>query len=279
MSEEHSDSVKYLIDNEVMFLPFENRLYNIRSQTEVLIKKQASLCLLSLIHNYNNLITQNELLNFAWGAQHQSISFNTFYQCILSVRKGFAILGVKKQIITTVPRKGLVIYNNIPITRFENDVAVHMLPESTGAISAVITGNLPEKIPFSVSLKKSLLSFYYTYKWSFLIVFITFIISCIYLASIKADALYFSSYQKITNTTNKCTMFFNRDTRSHNRHEEFMARHPEYCPSERYVYVTAHEDAKNISVFICSELVGNSSRNACLSIYYPEVAEIDHAIF
>ena len=116
---EHSEPVKYLIDNEVIFMPAEQRLLNKSTQAEVLIKKQASLCLLYLIKNHNILITQNELLIYAWDNQHRNISFNVFYQFILSLRKGFAFLGLKTQIITTIPRKGLVIYNNIPITRLE----------------------------------------------------------------------------------------------------------------------------------------------------------------
>lgn len=112
-----ADNLCYLIENKIIFLPEKQCLVHTDSHEQIKLKPTASLCLLLLLRNHAEIVTQNELLAFAWGESHRQVSFNAFYQSILSLRKSFLQMNVEKQIITTVPRKGLLIQQEITIEK------------------------------------------------------------------------------------------------------------------------------------------------------------------
>uniref|UniRef100_UPI0016530789 winged helix-turn-helix domain-containing protein n=1 Tax=Serratia marcescens TaxID=615 RepID=UPI0016530789 len=115
MSDE--DNLCYLIENKIMFIPDKQTLVHADSHEQIKLKPTASLCLLLLLNNHGSVVTQNELLAFGWGENHRQVSFNAFYQSILSLRKSFLQMGMEKQIITTLPRKGLIVQPEVTLEK------------------------------------------------------------------------------------------------------------------------------------------------------------------
>ena len=120
-------NVSYLIENRIIFTPATQCLARVDHPNQrIKLKQSASLCLLLLIQHRGQVVSQNELLEFGWGKNHRQVSFNAFYQSILSLRKSLQQLELEQPLITTIPRKGLIIQE-------EFDIQVIETPEENSA--------------------------------------------------------------------------------------------------------------------------------------------------
>lgn len=100
-------NVSYLIENRIIFTPATQCLARVDHPNQrIKLKHSASLCLLLLIQHRGQVVSQNELLEFGWGKNHRQVSFNAFYQSILSLRKSLLQLELEQPLITTIPAKG-----------------------------------------------------------------------------------------------------------------------------------------------------------------------------
>jgi DNA-binding winged helix-turn-helix (wHTH) protein len=100
----------YLIDDTLEFRPNSLTIINLENPTvPVNLPAPASCCLLYLIENSPNIVTQNDLINNVWGNEGMLIPKNTLYQNISIIRREIRRTGYNKKIITTVSRKGFVI--------------------------------------------------------------------------------------------------------------------------------------------------------------------------
>jgi len=272
-----------VIDNEVMLIAEKNLLRNIHTGEEITLKQAAALCLQLLLSRHNTIVTQLELMAFAWGVKHREVSFNTFYQCILAVRRSLQLLGINKQVITTIPRKGLIIYDNIPVQCSQDKLTAKSLltdplPKPEPLFPVPLVGSdspvMPAQETLRPSVSRNLRLFVYSHKRDLLSVVITLLASLIFLSVWHQPARYFAGYQYGGELKNTCRFFFNADSHSHDRHMKFLENFPEHCPPHNYAYITAHEDTKNISVFICAFPADATRRNTCRSVYYPEYPDI-----
>lgn len=106
---------EYLIENIVHFLTKEAILRPISNQELIKLHRPASRCLELLIARRGELVTQNELIAYAWGEKRgQFVSVNTFYQTMYHLRHSLQQAGCQ-DIIYTVPRQGTGILDNITI--------------------------------------------------------------------------------------------------------------------------------------------------------------------
>ena len=253
-----ADNLFYLIENKILFIPAKQSLVHMDSHEQIKLKPTAALCLLLLLRNHGAILTQNELLAFAWGESHRQVSFNAFYQSILSLRKTFAQMNVEKQIITTVPRKGLIIQREISVEE-QQDPVPEAQPEPSP--SETITESLPYK---ATNDKRSILNL--TEWW---MIIATVIIIGIIIYPRVFNEQYFSGYVSPMKYDGQCHYFFNGDSSNHLRHKEFIQEHPDMCQDDNYLYITAYPETKNISVILCTTSMELSRGNSCQSVYYP----------
>lgn len=253
-----TDNLFYLIENKILFIPAKQRLVHTDSHEQIKLKPTASLCLLLLLRNHGEIVTQNELLAFAWGESHRQVSFNAFYQSILSLRKSFSQMNVESQIITTVPRKGLIIQQEISVEE-QRDPVPEIQPEP------LPTETIRELPPYkAINEKRSILNLT---EWLMIITTVIIIGVIIYPRIFSEE--YFSGYVSPKNYAGQCHYFFNGDASNHIRHEEFIKEHPEMCQNDSYLYITAYAETKNISVILCTTSMESSQGNSCQSVYYP----------
>lgn len=261
-----ADNPCYLIENKILFNPATQSLVHADSHDQIKLKPTASLCLLLLLRNHGEIVTQNELLAFAWGESHRQVSFNAFYQSILSLRKSFLQMNVDKQIITTIPRKGLVIQQEITIEKkrelapeivheTEKEVVAEILPLKIHDETPVILINKTERVLVT--------------KTEALIILITLLIIAVLIYPHVMSKQYFSGYVASNKYAGQCHYFLNEDASDHTRHEDFIKQHPEMCNNDKYLYITAYPETKNISIILCATRMELSHENACQSVYYP----------
>lgn len=253
-----ADNLCYLIENKIIFIPEKQCLVHADSHEQIKLKPTASQCLLLLLRNHGEIVTQNELLAFAWGESHRQVSFNAFYQSILSLRKSFLQMNVEKQIITTIPRKGLLI---------EQEIAVE---EKIDLVSEIEADPLPLEISSETAENKTKNARPAIVNMTeALIITLTVIIIGVLLYPRMFSQQYFSGYVSSKKYDGQCHYFFNGDASNHIRHEHFIKEHPDLCRDEKFLYVTAYPETKNISVILCTNRMELSHDNACQSVYYP----------
>ncbi|MCA1924384.1 winged helix-turn-helix domain-containing protein [Buttiauxella noackiae] len=251
-----ADNPCYLIENKILFIPEKQCLVHTDSHEQIKLKPTASSCLLLLLRNHTEIVTQNELLAFAWGESHRQVSFNAFYQSILSLRKSFLQMNVEKQIITTIPRKGLLIQQEITIEKKWDHVVPEVETELTDTPSVT-----PNKIENKKLPKLNLVEM-------LIIMFTVLIVGVLLYPKISSEN-YFSGYVASKKYDGQCHYFVNADASDYSRHEGFIKEHPEMCSDNKYLYITAYPETKNISVILCTAGMDLSHDNSCQSVYYP----------
>lgn len=270
-------SGNYLIDNQVLFEPATNRLTNKENQESLELKEPAARCLYMMLRNHANLISQSELMAYAWGDNHRQVPSNTFYQTILVLRKSLALLGAERDIIVTIPRKGLLI---------PEDIFVTFTPDNT---ESSIKNNGSEEVPelhppsqyslypiTTLSVQDDLWSklkkLFYLNKWSVIFLVIAFI-NLLYLAiflSPKSALHYFNDYEESSYHGANCRIFLNSQSEDRSRQIAFLKQHPELCQRKKYLYVTSYQNSSAISVFICTQSFTDDMPQTCIPYFYPD---------
>ncbi|PLC35751.1 hypothetical protein C0Q87_21420 [Klebsiella aerogenes] len=106
----------FIINGHVRFIPFRRIIEDMNTGTKIKLHVPASLCLDRLLNNQGRLVSQDELILCAWGLKREStVSSNTFYQCILHLRRKLAQMGLF-DVIETVPRHGIIFNNSVSVS-------------------------------------------------------------------------------------------------------------------------------------------------------------------
>lgn len=249
----------YTVLGEILFFPKEHYILNIKSDYRVNLKPTVSHCFHLLLKKNGIIVSQNELMAFAWGEKHRQVSYNTFYQNILHLRRALIMVGLEQAIVTTVPKKGVMI---------RADVSVKA--DAFTAIEAYTLQNPPLTVKLSEPpLNKNVAAKIFTPR-VLLIVLLTILLFLLsYFSSESEEKVFFSDYHSASLLEKNCNIFFNNDVVNHEKHDLFIKSHKELCHEDKYVYITASANTHNMSVIICPVKIGPESNKTCLSVYYP----------
>lgn len=256
---------RYLIDGKIIFNPSEQSLFHIETLTIKIMKPTESRCLLLLLEKQGVVVSQNEAMAYSWGEKHREISFNTFYQCILVLRKTFAQLDASGSVITTIPRKGVMVDESVSVEIMsEKDADEARLQLKSDAPSS--SNSHPTSSHRMSRLKLSLMDI--------IILLLTTAISTYILWPATSKGIdFFSGYQVAGMLENKCQYYFNKDTNDYSRHKDFLHHNPELCQEGKVLYITAYSNASFISAISCDAKINSLPDNYCRSFYYPEIFE------
>lgn len=119
----------YLIDGRLCFYPVTNVLKPLDdSIAEVVLSKPASRCFLLLIERQGEVVSHDDFINEVWGKKGIVVTRNTYYQSISILRKRLKALGFDDDVIVTLPRKGLMLSEEVAVIKQNN-----LNPESVSA--------------------------------------------------------------------------------------------------------------------------------------------------
>lgn len=252
-------NVSYLIENRIIFTPDTQSLARVaQPNQQIKLKHSASLCLLLLIQHRGQVVSQNELLEFGWGKNHRQVSFNAFYQSILSLRKSLQQLDLEQPLITTIPRKGLIIQESFDIQAIETPESISSSGEESVAPDTVTEELLPGTPRQSLFTTAEII-----------MATLTLIICALILYPWQASDDYFSDYIKASKTPTDCQYYFNNDASNFSRHTAFVDKNPGLCQSNKFIYITTYPESKKLSVLLCRSPMKTRQENACQSVYYP----------
>ena len=105
----------YLINQLVEFNPDNKSLVNRQTGRAIQLQIPASLCFLYLITHASDIVSQNTLIKVGWGERNNVTTTNTFYQAILTLRNALADVGLPRDTVKTISRRGLALNENTQV--------------------------------------------------------------------------------------------------------------------------------------------------------------------
>lgn len=252
-----SDAViKYVLNAVFEFDPIKLTLRNKESNEYVRIHSTSAKCLLLLIEKHQVIVSQKELLQAGWGDKSHTVTYNALYQCILNLRKSFIQLGCEKAIIVTIPRKGLMISEDIIIERVEGDEANIKYPSHLSSDE--------KKTPWFVSYSKRIYLV-------LMIIFVSLIGVGMIFSILNTQSSYDfrNLYVEVTNNGGQCKYFINRNDGSAKDLLQNITQYEKLCKNNEWMFITKFNEMKSNSVLICDGMPGEDKKTKCISLYQP----------
>lgn len=246
-------TIKYLINDTVVFYPDEHRLVNKQdTKVDLLLNIPASRCLALLIERKGCVITQKEFFEQVWESQGTYVTQNTFYQNISLLRKGLKAAGLTEDPIKTVLKRGMTLAETITVTPFTEPPRVITIgtPQETST-------NAPD-LPATTPWKN---------KWPCLLLLTLFaIFSSRYYLEREADQDFFVNYKHYTDI-GSCMIMIPNEATITDIYNSFLTANPPTCTENSVIYLTAERDVPRVSKIQCTKDI-HSLETKCHSSAY-----------
>ncbi|MFI8416173.1 transcriptional regulator [Serratia sp. NPDC078593] len=247
----------YVIADKIEFRPEENLLYSRITGEKITLYVAASRCLQMLLREQGSVVAQQQLFDIGWEKNGMGVSKNTFYQNILTLRKGLKIAGYDQTVIKTIPRQGLTIPSTVPVQK----VIKSNITTSSGKEN-IKDNNQPETT--NIIIKK----IFPTYLWAIIVVIPLVLTIILFLASKISDKRdYFSQYSYAGKIDNCSVYLYNKNT-TLERYKQYLKKHQGSCAENSFVYFSTYPLVPRVSVIRCKQAFSTGLKNSCVSEYH-----------
>lgn len=254
VSEKYTHTTLYTINNLVDFHPGDRTLTNRITEKSVILQNPASFILLHLLRNSGVVIPQNQLVAKGWGDKNNITSVNTLYQTVLTLRNALTEVGLPRDLIKTVARRGMMITADIQCTEMET---------LSGMETEVEESKEPALAPRNVlSSRKTLLA-----GVLILSILLLSVITSYGLLYPTAESLFYSYTILDTTSFSSCTILMKGKGTLDTRYAHFLERHKDICQNHNYVYLSGMNSAKNIAAIACQMDIRKKMSTKCTTWY------------
>lgn len=251
----------YLINQLVEFNPDNKSLVNRKTGRAIQLQLPATLCFLYLITHGSDIISQNTLIKVGWGERNNVTSTNTFYQAILTLRNGLEDVGLPRDTVKTISRRGLTLNENTQIeiiTQSQDDVS----------LPPVIEENAPLKIIFPASQQATQISW-----WGILFaagaIIATLVIWLVWYQTRPAMPFsHFVSVSMQVPSRQHCKIYYSPNEHSQEGYFILMQLHPYLCENNKHVFLTGYSKAERMVAFVCDKDARVDASAFCTTHYY-----------
>lgn len=257
----------YLINETLLFEPEVRRIgplvgYPHRAVT---LHGPVSECLLLLLENNGQVVTQRVFFASVWEKQGAVVTTNALYQTISQIRKVLKSAGIEENIIKTLPKEGFkatAILKTGELNAFiqpqiTSPVSVSSEESAIADATAIPGSDTPLRVPFFNSPR------------AYTVAGILFILSCAVLYSVmKEGKSEIETYQPI-GKLNGCDVYSSWRDRAKSR-EMFTALTKRYdikCNSGGTAWMTLNFAQQGSSVIVCDRMPQDKNAQ-CDSIIY-----------
>lgn len=244
------NSEVYLIGRLVSFDRERMILTNIISNDTVTLTPNLAECLVLLLSNQGDVISQDYFINEVWGKKRMFISENTLVQNIRKLRGFLHSIGLRKDYIVTQKGKGYYFSNEVEVILFEH--------------SEELTNEISKNHLLSVSFESLKIKL----GWFFIFPAIVFII-CIYLYNsyfINSIPIIKYSY---SSTLDKCNVYFDNKLEydKQNLIDIIIRQNKIDCRVSSFIYITFYPLSAHYSYIKCDRDIESMSENkTCTSV-------------
>ena len=250
-----------LIDNQIIYNSYRSELFRLdMPENKVLLTSPANNCLSIIICHGYEITTREELFYEVWTKFNIPINTNTFYQNISLIRKALRQLGVSKEVLVTIPRKGISISSDVTISSYLDNPVID-IPVIENKIEKNTVVDIHKQRPSIKSVKAPL--------WTFLIAVSIFFISAgLYHLISKNEYLFdaLSDY-KMSGKLMGCLFYLKNDAPylSREKIDNEIKSIGISCNENERVYYDDLNTLARKSLLICSET--KEKKEFCRSIY------------
>lgn len=254
----------YLIGKAIVFYPEQSRLVNLLKGSASL-NAPASQCLLLLIENKHRVIPQHEFFKEVWEDRGTYVTANTFYQNISILRRCLKEVGLKEELVITVPKIGLTLSKTISVQDYSEDIFDDN--------NQVDNNNAADKETALPNQEKSSPNRMFIFLWLLIIVpFIIFSILSSWVYNEYADDIESFSEYAYLNKIDGCTFYSPKDNLHKMKYIEFINEYKLTCPAGYLSYITIPRIRPFTTVITCDkELFKNDV--SCESHFYMKVTD------
>lgn len=275
-------SRKIIINKTVIFEPDKKLI--IGKKDTVRVSASATLCMELLIEKAGELVTHQQLYDFAWRRFGMEPTATSLYQNISNLRRALTCAGLKDETIRTMPRRGFILSPRIVITRENNQrAAICVDVESTqniqiaGEKSAAGTESVKESS--AGEKNQSCILGHRIVSRSL------FCCSAAILVAVFTQAFVFfrpsadkvkNYFTPVINDLSGCHVFVNADNGFREfRMDKKLRSLVSECRNQAYLYITTYENTERTSIISCRSALGTQHRANCHSYYFIEHAKSD----
>lgn len=239
----------YLINKLVEYDPENKTLVNHISGRSIQLQLPANLCFLYLVTHPGEIISQNQLMIVGWGERNDVTTPNTFYQAILTLRNALAEVGLPRDTVKTISRRGLMLSEATQVERF--------IPGAEPVIAnkdAVVADSTAVKSPAWMIITTATL---------------------LLIALINGGMLYkqhqnmpFSHYIPLSTGSSACQLFFAPNEPMQDHYLRLLNNNPGLCAEKRYVFLIGYSKTERIAAFACNKDPRRDAAAFCTTHYF-----------
>ena len=257
----------FLINETVLFEPDARRLCSLAGYPAraVILHGPVSECLLQLLEQNEQLLTQRYLFAAVWEKQGAIVTTNALYQTIASIRKALKSAGLEENVIITIPKAGFKSVAQLRVGTLAEFV------ERNKAIPIPVLADVSAEIakPEMLPPVTPPTARFWRPSMAYWLAGALFSLSCgVLYSELKTAKPVFAGYHSI-GTINGCEVYSSwRDIdKSKSMWTSLLQRFPLTCKTETVAYMTLSHAQIGISVIICDR--APEKREArCESIFY-----------
>jgi DNA-binding winged helix-turn-helix (wHTH) protein len=251
----------YLINQLVEFNPDSKSLVNRLTGRSIQLQLPASLCLLYLITHPNEVVSQNALMKVGWGERNDVTTPNTFYQAILTLRNALEDVGLARDTVKTISRRGLTLIENTRVDVVTPSLGdVHESPViEERELTAIIPPLLQRqsRVPLWLTVCLTGLSI------------VTVVIWLVWYQT--RPVMPFSQFLPVsmqTPSSTHCKIYYSPNEHDLDSYFQLMQAHPELCGNNQRVYLSGYSKAERVVAFVCDKDARADASAFCTTHYY-----------
>ncbi|MGX5054398.1 winged helix-turn-helix domain-containing protein [Enterobacter asburiae] len=241
----------YLINKLVEYDPENKNLVNYITGRSIQLQLPANLCFLYLITHPGEIISQNQLMVVGWGERNDVTTPNTFYQAILTLRNALAEVGLPRDTVKTISRRGLMLSEATEVELF--------VPTAEPVIAnkdVVVANGAARQRPAWLIITTATL---------------------LLIALINGGILYkkhqnmpFSHYIPLStgSTTQACQLFYAPNEHIQDHYLRLLNNNPGLCAENRYVFLIGYSKTERIAAFVCNNDARHDATALCTTHYF-----------
>ena len=241
----------YLINKLVEYDSENKTLVNHITGRTIQLQLPANLCFLYLVTHPGEIISQNQLMVVGWGERNDVTTPNTFYQAILTLRNALAEVGLPRETVKTISRRGLMLSETTEVEVF--------IPTSEQVIvhkdTAVVGGATMQRPAWLIITTTALL----------LIVLING--ALLYKNRLTMP---FNNYIPLSTGTRigACQLFYAPNEHMQDHYLRLLNNYPNLCAEKRYVFLTGYSKTERIAAFVCNNDARRDTAAFCTTHYF-----------
>lgn len=257
----------FLINETVLFEPDARRLCSLADYPSraVILHGPVSECLLQLLEQNEQVLTQRYLFAAVWEKQGAVVTTNALYQTIASIRKALKSAGLEENVIITIPKAGFKSVAQLQVGTLAD------FAERNNAVPAPVLAEVSSEIakPAILPPVTQRTPRFWRPSSLYWLAGALFLLSCGVLYSVlKPAEPVFAGYHPI-GTMDGCEVYssWNEIDKSQKMWTSLSQRFPLTCKTGKVAYMTLNHAQLGISVIICDRAPENREAR-CESLFY-----------